>query len=356
MPPFQKILGRLQALTQAKYAGNKPALGALGRVFTESADINPNYFAAPGRVPEADLSNLAAKYKVPVYRRGAHQGMRTDSGMEALRRQNVADYLQEAHELGLESDYRYMSEAVKRGQLTPDTDLYNINAMEAAVGTGTAKAGYPLLYEGLLAQPDAANMAFSGLSLNNMHRRSLAMSNAIEKFGDRAGDRLRIHNDQIAPVGAGPRELEYHRLSTTEKVGLLNAITAPRTVDAVNGTLKHLLDQHHGIVNPQGSVDNLMKEARALGVQEGVWAPSTDVSADYFPRLTELLSATNPFAPRPAGVDSLRRAAITYDAEAGGLTAKDLAAQPYLTDRIARKTGGSVPGPLSQLYAGAAPV
>lgn len=351
MPPLQKILARLGELAQGKYAANKEALGALGRVFTESADTNPNYFAVPGRVPEADLAKLSAKHGVAAQRSPhPYQGVRAGN-LEALNRQTVADYIKEDFNLGNPSGYRTTGEAVKRGQLNPGTDLYNIDAMLAAKGSGEAKKAYPLLYEWLLAQPDAGNMAFSGLSLGNMTRRNLAMSGAVEKYGARAGDRLRIHNDQIAPVGDAPREASYHRLSAPEKVGLLNAITAPNTVDQVNTTLESLVNQSRAGAGAQGSVDNLMKEARSLGVHEGVWTPSTDVGADYFPRLTELLGAADMWSARTAGVDSLRRAAITYDAAGGGLTAADMAAQPYLTTRIARKTGGSVPGPLSQAYA-----
>ncbi len=359
MPPLHKILARLGELAQAKYADNREALGALGRVFTESADLNPNYFAVPGRVPEGDLAKLGAKHGVELkdlttnspYAGTRVRAQAPNGDVAIMRRERtMPEYLRRAEEFGDFPAGAAMSRAMKDRQLSLGTDLYGIDMMDAGKGKGSAKALYPPLYEWLLAQPDAANLAFSGLSMGNMTKRSQHMSGALEKFGDRAGHRLRIDNDQIAPVGDPLREVEYHRLPNDQKIGLLNAITAPNTVEAVNTQLRHLARRiQQG--DPSALRTGLADEARSLGVHEGVWTPSTDVDANYIPRLTELLGDLTGPHSRVAGPESLRRAAITYDAVGGGLNAKDLAAQPYLTDRLARKTGGSVPGPLTQVCA-----
>ena len=67
--PLVELMAQMRALTAGKYAGNSKALGALGRVFTESAETNPNYFAVPkgaGGAPSADLADLSARHGLEV--------------------------------------------------------------------------------------------------------------------------------------------------------------------------------------------------------------------------------------------------------------------------------------------------
>lgn len=356
----------LTALRTGKYADNAQQLGSLGRVFTDSAELNPNYFAIPGRTPERDLSKLSEKHGVNLiapadgdlgfsayskkdyydpYDR-AHSLYVNDSGS------NVRDAVWGARELDDPSEYGLWANAIKRGQLTPDTQFFNIEASLAPGGTGFAKRTYPAAYEYILAQPDAANRTVT-LSANNLVGRSKNMVGALEKFGQRAGDRIRIDNDQLAPLGALSRESAYHALPQDSKVGLLNALIAPKTADRVNQVLNHI----SGMYGDVGNTGALRDEVKALGLRDGPWIPTTDVDKAFMPRLAEILRKAgqlegNRIGPQQVGVDSMRRAALTYDHLKHGLNAKDVANQPWLTDRLARREGGSItarkPGALQQ--------
>lgn len=342
MPNIAKILARIAELTQGKYKDGREAMGALGEVFTRSADKNPNYFAVPGRTPEADVGKLSAKHGIMLREDWKDAlGPLGDGRMYVEQGERATDLLKNYEAMNEASASKRLYGAVKRGQVNLNTTLHGIDAMEAAPGTGNAKKTYPAFYEWLLAQPDAANIT-KGLTLPNMARRTNNMVGTLEKFGKRAGDRLLIDDDQLANMGDPSRFAEYHSLENPEKIGLLNMIMARRAQGMVNNQLKN---------SAASRMDHpLNVELRSLGLDQG-WTPSTDVSSDYFPRLAELLhsagKAEGSQGPSRVGLDTLRRAAITFDHMGEGLGAGDLASQPFLTNGIARKAGGSVPGPLT---------
>lgn len=347
----------LAALRTGKYADNAKQLGSLGRVFTDSAELNPNYFAVPGRVPERGLDKLSEKHGVRLIAPAddelglsaysgkdyydpyaqTHSLYATDSGS------NARDALWGAKEMDDPSEYALWANAIKRGQLTPDTQFFNIEASLAPGGTGFAKRAYPAAYEYILAQPDAANRTVT-LSTPNLVGRSKNMVGALEKFGQRAGDRIRIDNEQLAPLGALSRESAYHALPQDSKVGLLNALVAPKTADRVNQVLNHI----SGMYGDVGNTGALRDEVKALGMRDGLWVPTTDVDKAFMPRLAEVLRKAgqlegNRIGHQQVGIDSMRRAALTYDHLKHGLNAKDITNQPWLTDRLARRGGGSIP-------------
>lgn len=343
----------LTLLKMGQRYGDHPELGGLGRVFEESSHLNPDYFAAPGRVPEADAAKLGAKHGVSVdpmdVGNGESAGMRftTPGGTSAYVTEDAPVGIMKdiARRHGEVADYRKWADSTKRGALSDSTRIFGIDMMGAGQGTGDAKALYAPSFEWLLAQDDAANAATTGLSANNMGRKGLSMTGALEKFGDRAGNRLLIDNSQLTGAVAGPsRELEYSQLPTSSKIGLLNLSAAPTTVRRVNDSLGHITRAGHQGAN----VEKLMAEMRRLGLSDKPWVPSTDVDEQFFNRLAGLLRD----APggQKVGVDSLRRAAIVQDHLQHGLTARDLASQKYLTRHLARKDGGSVqtPGALTQ--------
>lgn len=340
-------------LKMGKRYADVPELGPLGRVFEEASYLNPDYFMAAGRMPETDLAKLANKYDVSVdpmdVGNGESAGMRfsTPGGTSAYVTPDayVATMKDIARGGGQVADYRKWADATRRGALSDITNIYGIDMMGAGQGTGEGKALYAPAFEWILGQPDAANMATTGLSLNNMERKGASMAGAMEKFGDRAGNRLLVDNSQLTGAVTGPnRELEFGRLPTSNKIGLLNLKAVPATVRRTNEALS-------AIRKGEGSgwnADRLAAELRSLGLHDKSWSPSTDVDEKFFARLADLMRQA-PGAQK-VGIDSLRRAAIVQDHLQHGLTARDLAPQKYLTDRIARKSGGSVqtPGALTQ--------
>lgn len=354
MPLWNKLL---EHLDEAYKAGSK-AWGALGNTFLESAERNPEYFKLGRAQPSSDLSVLSKRHGVeltPMELQDESSRVPSFGGLSALDpstgafawmtpTDTPASYSKRAWELGEPGLAAEMGEFVRLGQMTPNTQMFTIDMTDAKPGAGAANRLYPALKEWLRAQPDAANVAGSGLSLNNMSRRSKHMAEDLERYGDWAGDRVRVHKDQLAPPGGRDREAEFHRLSTPEKSGVLNAILAYDTKRKADAALTYLRKQSQWYDDYKAKP--LMPLARSLGVHEGVWTPSTDVGPEYFAELAELIRAASALTPRgtpQVGVDSLRRAAITHDVLTQGLTAADLKSQPYLTKGLARKSGGAIP-------------
>lgn len=354
MMPLDKLLARLKVLTNAKYKDSSKELGSLGQVFQDSAERNPDYFVAPrsasGR-PTNDMKDLSARYGVDV--QPVDIGARAGTGVRGLTPQGSAAYMlpvdvprdlmNKAIEKGEGGEYAKWAKAVKGNQLTPFTEMFGVDMLGAAPGDAGAKQLYPALYEWLLAHPDAANHTPTGLSVNNRSRRTPAMAGALEKWGDVAGDRLRVDADQLGRLGTAGRESEYHALPTRQKIGLLNALSAQDTIEKVNSTLRSISNRAH---NKEAAAAPLYDEARSLGLRDDLWTPSTDIDSDYAPRLARLLAQGRLQLPNGApnvGVDSLRRAALTTDSLSQGLTAADLEYQPWLTKGLARKKGGLIP-------------
>ena len=324
------VLKQLMQMAEGLYADSKD-IGPLGRVFTQSADVNPNYFVRAGRNPETNLRALEAKHGLGSERAVGLYDKTLDAVSVPMPKGGTA-YISRrgrAHDM---ANVAAMRRAMQNGDVNLNTEVHTIDTMSLPAGSGGGRQLYPFAYEHILGLPDAMNVS-EGLSNNNMTRRSLAMSEAMEKYGARAGQRILIDNDQLAPLGGKSRELEYQALDTDNKVGLLNAIVAPTTVDRVDGALRSLYG------GKAFNREELIEEAQRLGIHGQRWEPTTDVGPEYFTDLSDLLGG---IGRREVGVDSLRRAALTYDAVGKGLTAADVASQPYLTNRLARKHGGGV--------------
>lgn len=345
MPPFAALIDAIKA---AKYAENGDKLGALGRVFQGLAD-KTGYFKAPGRLPEFDFGKLGKKYGVeleplgtPEVYFGAQASIGNTSAKMLDNGVTVRDMLQNAVQANDARTYKTLASAVKNKQLTLDTNMQGIDMMMASQGTGAAKQLYMPLLERSLAEPDTATYASTGLSHNNMLRKGQTMSEAIEKFGDRAGDRIRIDNTQLAGMNGSNREWEYHALPTDQKIGLLNTYQAGRTANEVNKALEYARGGY-GDVGNTGPIKDRM---RALGLADTPWEPSTDVDPEYFGALSGIMRDIGnlPSAGgQKVGIDSLRRAAITRDSLMQGVMARDIESQPYLYQGLARKQGGSIP-------------
>lgn len=331
MSAFTAALKRLTQLAEGRYADNSNALGALGRVFTESSYSNPNYFVRAGRTPETSLRALEAKHGLESEYARSSSGKILDAVSVSMPKGGTA-YISRrgrAHDM---ADVAAMRRAMQNSDVNLNTEVHAIDTMSLPAGSGGGRQLYPFAYEHILGLPDAMNVS-EGLSYNNMTRRSLAMSEAMEKYGARAGQRILIDNDQLAPLGGKNRELEYQALDVDGKVGLLNAISAPTTVDRVDGALRSLYG------GKAFNREELIDQAQRLGIDGQRWDPTTDVGPEYFTDLSDLLGN---IGRREVGVDSLRRAALTYDAAGRGLTADKAASQPYLTNRLAKKRGGGV--------------
>lgn len=339
-----KLARGIMELLRGPYAAAEEQLGALGATMLRSAEKNPEYFATgKPAAPSSDLAELSARHKVRAVDQG---GGHADFGQMELQRaktRTVREAMAQAQMGNDTADFREWARAIKKGQLSPDTELFGINSMLNSQGLGSAKRAYPAAWESILAQPDAANITDTGLSLNNVPRRSANMVGALEKWGDKAGNRLRIDNDQLGPIGGKRRVSEYHDLPLEAKIGLLQSSMYGYTTENANRALAALRQAGLNTQHPRTLA--LHKEAQQLGVDQG-WVPSTDVDKDYFPRLAELMQGISRTSgvPQMVGVDSLRRAAITHDVMTQGLTAGDLASQPYLTNSLARAEGGRIPG------------
>jgi hypothetical protein len=350
--PLGELSTLLNALRDARYGQNAEKLGNLGQVFRESSEANPAYFAVKGKGQASDyVPGINQRHGTNIVEGNGPLWAKDRRGNTIMSMGQVGTA--GSTYLANPSGYSQLGQGIKKGQLTRDTKLLNIDSMDAPMGSGDAKKIYPAFWEYMLAHPDAANVVDTGLSFNNIHRRNLNMSGALERWGDRAGDRIRIHNEQISPLGGAEREAEYHAMPTTQKIGLLNAISAPNTAKRVNLRLSELAANQ----DPE-TIEKMYK----LGILQdngyGHWIPSTDVEPEYFTQLADLLKS-QPGRPQVAGTDSLRRSAITFDNLRSGLTARDLESQPYLTNELARKQGGQIParkpGALTQMCACAGP-
>lgn len=341
------LLQAFEAIRGARYAEHAAALNNVGGTFNELSHLNPNYFVVPGRTPEADLAALAAKHGVAIDQTGHMTRFMQPQSGEAAYLQPEMTVGGMAEDPGLPPAARsLLKQHIGAGRLNPNTLMHSIDMLGASPGTGTAKQLYAPTYERILALPDAANMSY-GLSARNIAGpRAQAMTGAMEKFGDVAGNRLLIDNDQLMPLGGAMREREYGGLPTQQKIGLINVLNAQNTVQKIGALQRVLGDKAAGA---PGVYQNLVDEARSLGVSDPtqLWRPSTDVDSDFYPRLAAWargVTGTVPGATQAVGVDSLRRAGITSDVLGSGLMAQDLTGQPWLTTGIARKRGGSIPG------------
>lgn len=228
-----------------------------------------------------------------------------------------------------------------RADLSPGTRVFDIDTL--ALGKdATAKQLYPALWEYVLSRPDAANIP-TALSSSNAFRRNSNLAGMYEKHGERA-NRLVVDPSQFSEAvteSAGPTA-KFHRLPLEAQVGALNAAVAQGAGGEVNRVMRGVMDRSRGDASER--FGQYLERARRLGIDpEASYRPTTDVEEGHFGALGRLLweASRDLGSPSLVGESSLRRAAITSDA-LDGLTAKDLANQRWLTDRLGRRQGGPV--------------
>lgn len=362
-PPIGKIgggLARAWELANSTYAEALPRLSKIGNLFQELAE-KPGYFATSKELPARMTDNQAAAFLAKKH--GVDMRAYDDpyAWVEAtaepggIGRDNSA--LMHRLKESTAGTRKDTARLVRDKKLNYGTELYDIDTMALDAGKGEAKKLYPALYEFILSRPDGANIVNSTLSPNNAWRRSANMAPMLEKYGKEAGDRLLIDDYQLRGLEEGlngsSNMQAYHRLPVEGQIGLLNAIGAARTGSVVDASaanvIKRMEDGSWLSLNPdkEGALRGLYKESLDLGLGRGQWwDPTTDVDEGYFTKLADFIAGSAKLTgnAQAVGKDSLRRAALTNDALNRGLLADDLRGQEYLTERLGRRAGGSVPG------------
>ena len=350
---YAKLMQAVKLITESPYAeaAGAKARGALGDLWQTLAGSKGYFATGPDATAGGALSDIGRRHGVDIRPTGLNdQGV---PGFEASPLTGVGTaYMDSDHTL-----QQLMEEAqqrghpiagvyagmIKRGQLNPQTQMYGVDSMSLNQGTGGAKNAVPALIDRLMTLPDAANYPATGLSSNNVFKKTIAQAGQLEKYGQAGADRLLLDPSQLTGGTDGLQRLnQYNGMPLEQKQGLLAALSVPGTVNRVNNSIKALKDAH---LNGASIADPMMTELHSLGLQDG-WMPSTDVDPDYFSRMGNLVRGTASITgtPQSVGVDSLRRAAITSDALTQGVQAGDLRGQNFLTQGIARASGGTIPG------------
>lgn len=357
MADYAKLTRAIKALQEGSYADAAvaKAKGALGAVFEHLSHL-PDYFTTgkPDK-PEGDLAKLSAKYGVEaspstgksVAGQPGIQVRMPGSGEDGYAymdtRHNLDSLMAESIRNGHLDTTRLYAQMIARKKLSPQTQMFGIDTLNQAEGTGGAKSIYPMLYEWMLAQPDAANFAESGLSRGSLQRKVLNNVGALEKWGQPAADRILIMDEQLKPADNKAYAAKFHAQPVGQQIGELNAVAVPNTIVRTNKMLGALSNAFAN--NPTPELADMMRRARKLDL-DGGWKPSTDVEPSYFDDLSNLMrdiAGAQSKEPQLVGKDSLRRAAIVNDALTQGLIGQDLEAQPYLYKGLARASGGRIP-------------
>lgn len=322
------------------------SLKQIGQVFSDSSELNPSYFTTgrdlpKGVSPQEAVRYLNAKHGSDLREVGT---MGRIEGLGGRANMDIEGPLGQSYEL-----LRAGLLKRPRAGVGPSTDVHTIDTMSVGKGEG-AKDLYPAFWEYVLSRPDAANAA-TALSASNGFRRSANMAPFYEKHGE-AANRIIAHPDQFSATG-GQETLrnvsDFHKLPVEGQIGALNAIVAQQSGGEVGRLMQQALKGSRG--DAPERYNQYLRQARELKLDpEAPYQPSTDVDPTHFRDLASLLRQIGNTTGEPplVGESSLRRAAITSDA-LEGLTAKDLANQPWLTDRLGRRQGGRIPaaGPLS---------
>lgn len=371
------LAGRIRKLyDEALNLGTKETTensGKIGRVFQDLAKKDPGYFATrPELLEHSDQDDLIRQINARYGFGGTEHkmaplgslGLRVESGTGA----EAGNFgsLRDAGELG-EGILRAMKPGVmrkSRAGINPDSKVWVGDTMAVNPGQG-ANQFYRGFYDMVLSDPDAVNIS-RGLSNANSFRRTANMVPAYERYGDTA-NRLVMDSDQLTPTASGRQNFgkvhAFHSMPTEAQIGLMNSILTQRSADQYRRLGETLLDKarysDQGSMAREIGVEGLRKLKELRMDPEAPWVPSTDVDEHQLRGLAELMQRV----PRqlkgessPVGYDSLRRAAITADADAG-LSAGDLLNQPWLTKGLGRRQGGHVPSgsqpktsPLTRLF------
>ena len=357
---FEMLSGALQKAYMAAHDLRKDPklLAQIGSITNDSARSNPNYFATGADLPKGMSNKDMAEY---LSNKHGIDMTATKSGHVYIQGDpDGADQLMTMSKLGqVKNNQQLMgSSLIKNGLVTPNADMYNIDTMMAPRGSGVARQSYPGFWDYLLSQPDAVN-ATQALSVSNQVRRNANMAPLYEKYGKDANrvvmDPTQLSTSDILDASGNAITSRFHDLGTDQQVGALNAAIGTRAGYEVQYAGQRLAQKH--ALDPSELTSQYMARAKELGIDPGTpWKATTDVDPGYFKSLADWLhNSSGVFNSVPSsGENSLRRAALTSDA-VEGLGAKDIGNQPWLTDGLGRKAGGSVPksavlGPLSNLW------
>lgn len=357
----------------------------IGRVFQDLTKRDPGYFITrPDFIDSDNADDLIRKINERYGFLGTEHeiaplgrlGLRIESGTGAIagRSGSLRDAVLDGGSDGGHADgiIRALRGTGKWGKMragmSPESEAWVADTMATNPGQG-ANQFYRGFYDKILHDPDSVNIS-NGLSSANSFRRTVNMVPVYERYGEPA-NRIVIDSDQLVPLTSGRQNYgkihAFHSMPTDAQIGLLNSIIAQRAAHEVDKMGAGLLDKarlsERGSMLKQIGDDGLraMKELRLD--PESPWVPSTDVEEWQLRGLADLLrqnSTRITGGASPIGYDSLRRAAIAADADAG-LEAGDLATQPWLTRGLGRRTGGRIPhppqeetsprtSPLSQLF------
>lgn len=335
----------------------KEGLSKVGKVFQEASERNPGYFVTGRELPqrgstpqqiEAFLNQKHGSERFQPGLTSSSQGLYGGADQAASMKSDGP--LSKQFEVGRSGILKPGAFKQPRAGMGPGTETYVIDTMSLGKNA-EAKQLYPAFWDWVLAQPDAANVA-QALSNSNSFRRSANMAGFYEKYGEPA-NRVIMSPDQLVETTGNAKGFRqanaFHKLPVEGQVGALNALVGQKTGSEVDRVMKGVMDRSRGD-EPERWVEYL-RRAERLGVSPGSpYSPTTDVEPGHFRDLGQLLwlAGRDLWAPSAVGESSLRRAAIANDA-LKGLDAKDLDSQRWLTDRLGRKRGGSVPGPLSHV-------
>lgn len=320
-------------------------LERVGRLFRESSEQDPAYFATGKELPE---------------------GLSTPDALDFLNRKHGTDLISHAGRVAtpsgaymtLLSDGNQLSKLGEqvgvpramlksgRGGVGYDTPVLQIDT-EQLRNDGSGRQLYPALWDFILSRRDAANTT-QVLSEDNRLRRTANMAPLYEKYGDKA-NRVILDPDQVSASyddrDAWGRVKKFHDLPADAQVGALNALLAQGVGGEVNRIGRGLTEARG---DARGVLDRYLDEASDLGVHpERPWEPPAleNLNEAYAPRLAQWLRDTakaTGATPPLVGETSLRRAALTKGVLDEGLTAADLADLPWLTRRLGRRHGGLI--------------
>lgn len=333
--------------------------GKIGRVFQDLTQRDPGYFATrPELLKYGNQDDLIRQINERYGFTGTEHelaplgrlGLRIESGTgaQAANLGPLNNSVSSEFAEGILNATRPGLFGKSRVGIGPDSKTWVADTMATNPGQG-ANQFYRGLYDMVLSDPEAINVS-TGLSNANSFRRTANMLPAYERYGNTA-NRLVIDSDQLTALASGRQNFgkvhAFHDLPTDAQIGLMNSIIAQRAAHEVEKAGTKALGDARSFGNTMAGqkAEDLLRQFKELKMDpEAPWVPSTDVEEWQLRGLADLLRKSDVMGTSPVGYDSLRRAAIAADADAG-LEAADLATQPWLTRGLGRRTGGRIPSP-----------
>lgn len=366
----------------------------LGEFFQGLAK-DPEYFATSKAIPQPGndakiAQELAAKHGFSPREFSVENGALVHtpsnsriepSGYDPQKMSRMVDYLRQKAEMTTNPDDLrtiHSSLANLEDQLSwvrasrpsgPLSSLYSVDMMGARPGEGMAKKLYPMFNDWVLAHPGAGDLTTS-LTENNAEKKGIYVAGALEKYGDMFRNRTRMMPEQLdGDYGINNNVGQFQKMPTSAQIGALNA----RGADLSNEKLSALLtrgkqrfdslsmDDDWFNLDDSGKIalDKLgssFDRASKMGL-----TPSTVLSTNHdLSGISDIIGGISEGIgrPRPLGMDSLRRTAITNDVLADPRLAPEDLYGSGITKALARAKGGSVSaprkpaGPLTQCSCG----